>query len=74
MTQAQIRRQVIARIKELRTEREETQLDLAESIGLEREKVGLVERGHRKLTIQEAALMARHFEISLDELVYGSDR
>lgn len=56
-------------LKELRLERGIGQVELAKSIGVSKGIISLWENGKREPTLHYVILLARHFEISIDELV-----
>lgn len=53
------------RIKELRLERNLTQSELAEIIGLSTNFIGMVERGERNTSVDKIFKIAQAFDISL---------
>ena len=55
------------RIKELRNQRNLTQSELAEKIGLSTNFIGMVERGERNTSVDKIFKLAYAFEISLSE-------
>jgi transcriptional regulator with XRE-family HTH domain len=62
------------RIVRLREKRRWTQADLAQRLGLKRERVSHWERGEHSPTLAALVALARTFRISLDELVLGETR
>ena len=56
-------------LKELRLERGVGQVELAKSIGVSKGIISLWENGKREPTLHYVILIARYFEISIDELV-----
>ena len=56
------------RIKELRNQRNLTQSELAEMIGLSTNFIGMVERGERNTSVDKIFKLADAFEISLAKL------
>ena len=59
------------RIVRLRLERRWTQADLAQCLGVARERVSQWERGKHAPRLEFLLTMAQTFQISLDELVTG---
>ena len=57
------------RVKELRTERNLTQQQLADISGLHKNYIGMVERGERNPSLLNIAVLARSFEISISEFL-----
>ena len=58
-------------ISKLRKEKEMTQSELAELIGVTQETISKLENGKRTLDINTAQKIAIAFEVSLDELFHG---
>ena len=58
-------------ISKLRKEKEMTQSELAELIGVTQETISKLENGKRNLDINTAQKIAIAFEVSLDELFHG---
>lgn len=56
------------RIRELRRERELSQKQLGELTGFHHNYVGMIERGERNPSLENIAVFANAFEISLSEL------
>ncbi|MDE7373627.1 MAG: helix-turn-helix transcriptional regulator [Clostridia bacterium] len=56
-------------LKELRLERGVGQVELAKSLGVSKGIISLWENGKREPTLHYVILLARYFEISIDELV-----
>lgn len=56
------------RIKELRSEFNLTQEDLAFKVGVDRSYMGFIERGEKNPTLRNIAKIADVFKISLSEL------
>jgi len=56
------------RIRQLRTERNLSQEQLAELTGFHRTYIGMVERGERNLSLSNIGAFASVFDISLSEL------
>ena len=56
------------RIKELRNQRNLTQSELAEMIGLSTNFIGMVERGERNTSVDKIFKLADAFQISLAKL------
>jgi len=57
------------RIRQLRTERNLSQEQLAELTGFHRTYIGMVERGERNLSLSNIGVFARVFGINLSELL-----
>jgi transcriptional regulator with XRE-family HTH domain len=56
------------RIRQLRTERNLSQEQLAELTGFHRTYIGMVERGERNISLSNIGVFARIFEISISQL------
>ena len=56
------------RIRQLRTERNLSQEQLAELTGFHRTYIGMVERGERNPSLSNVGVFANAFELSLSEL------
>jgi transcriptional regulator with XRE-family HTH domain len=57
------------RVRELRTERNLTQQQLADISGLHKNYIGMIERGERNPSLLNIAVLARSFEITISELM-----
>ena len=57
------------RIKELRTERNLSQEELAFQTGFHRTYIGMVERGERNLSLSNIVVFAKAFNIELAQLM-----
>ena len=55
------------RVKELRIERDLTQSELAEKVGLSNNFIGMVERGKRNTSVDKIFKLSRAFNLSLAE-------
>lgn len=53
------------RVKELRIERDLTQSELAEKVGLSNNFIGMVERGERNTSVDKIFKLAKVFDIKL---------
>lgn len=53
------------RVKELRIERDLTQSELAEKVGLSNNFIGMVERGERNTSVDKIFKLAKAFDIKL---------
>ena len=53
------------RVKELRIERDLTQSELAEKVGLSNNFIGMVERGERNTSVDKICKLAKAFDIKL---------
>ena len=53
------------RVKELRIERDLTQSELAEKVGLSNNFIGMVERGERNTSVDKIFKLAKAFNIKL---------
>ena len=69
MTDKALLTQFGKRIRQLRTERDLSQEQLAEQTGFHRTYIGMVERGERNLRLSSIARFARVFEMSVSELL-----
>jgi len=58
-----------ARVRDLRKERQWTQLYMATHLGIDRSHISDVERGRKSMTLSLMAVVALGFEISLSELL-----
>lgn len=56
------------RVQELRKQRELTQEDLADLVGVDRSYMGFVERGERNPTLDKLIKIAQALKITLSEL------
>lgn len=56
-------------LKELRLERGIGQIELANSIGVSKGIISLWENGKREPTLHYVMIIAKYFEVSIDELV-----
>lgn len=56
------------RIRQLRTERNLSQEQLAELTGFHRTYIGMVERGERNISLSNIGVFAATFEMSVSEL------
>jgi transcriptional regulator with XRE-family HTH domain len=57
------------RVRELRTQRNWSQEELAEKTGFHRTYIGMVERAERNLSLTNVEVFARTFEMSVSELL-----
>ena len=53
------------RVKEMRIERDLTQSELAEKVGLSNNFIGMVERGERNTSVDKIFKLAKAFDIKL---------
>jgi putative transcriptional regulator len=60
--------QVLNRVKDLRTEREWTQQELANAVGVSRQSVNSIERNRYVPSLELALLFAKVFGCSTDEI------
>ena len=67
-------RRLGSRIRDLRTEREWSQEDLADVCGLHRNYIGSAERGKRNLTVASLQALAGAFGLTLSELLRDLDQ
>jgi len=58
-------------IKSLRTQRGFSQLEIAQKLGISRSSYIAFEQGKRELTLAEANILSRIFEISLEDILSG---
>ncbi|NUQ28483.1 MAG: helix-turn-helix transcriptional regulator [Acidobacteriaceae bacterium] len=58
-----------ARVRDLRKERQWTQLYMATHLGIDRSHISDVERGRKSMTLSLIAVVALGFEISVSELL-----
>jgi len=61
------------RIRQLRTERNLSQEQLAELTGFHRTYIGMIERGERNISLSNIGVFAKTFEISVAELFNSDD-
>lgn len=61
------------RIKELRTQRNVTQGQLGDVLGIGQKAVSLIEKGINKPSVQQVETLSRYFGVSIDYLVTGVD-
>ncbi len=59
------------RLRELRRERNMTQLQMATDFGIDRSYISDVERGRKAISLQMLEVIALGFEISLSDLLRG---
>jgi transcriptional regulator with XRE-family HTH domain len=57
------------RVRELRTQRNWSQEELAEKTGFHRTYIGMVERAERNLSLTNVEVFAKTFEMSVSELL-----
>lgn len=57
------------RIRQLRTERNLSQEQLAELTGFHRTYIGMVERGERNISLSNIGVFAKAFEMTVSELL-----
>lgn len=57
------------RVRELRTQRNWSQEELAEKAGFHRTYIGMVERAERNLSLTNVEVFAKTFEMSVSELL-----
>jgi len=57
------------RVRELRTQRNWSQEELAEKTGFHRTYIGMVERAERNLSLTNVEVFARTFELSISDLL-----
>ena len=57
------------RIRQLRTERNLSQEQLAELTGFHRTYIGMVERGERNISLSNIGVFARTFEMTVSQLM-----
>ena len=65
--------QLIENIKQLRKKKKLTQQQIADVLQMHRSNYSKVENGERELSISSVVALADFFNLSLDELVKGSD-
>nr|WP_326165503.1 helix-turn-helix transcriptional regulator [uncultured Oscillibacter sp.] len=61
------------RLRELRDSQSVTQMQLANTLGLTQNSIGMMERGYRGTTIERLVLLANYFHVSTDYLLGISD-
>lgn len=61
------------RISELRKGYGETQLALAEQLGVKKNQISEIERGNRTTSAERIALICRHYKVSADYLLGLTD-
>lgn len=57
------------RVRELRTQRNWSQEELAEKTGFHRTYIGMIERAERNLSLVNVAVFAETFEMSISDLL-----
>lgn len=62
------------RIKKLRQEKGETQVELGDAIGLSQNSISKIESGEISLTLQSLLNISKHYHVSTDYLCTGSDK
>lgn len=60
------------RVRELRKERELSQIDLAAKVGIDRSYMGFLERGERNPSLEVIAKIAEALDVTPDELLKKS--
>ena len=63
-----------ARLRELRSERKETQRDLAELLGVKQNQIGEMENGRKASTFARLAMLCEHYNVSADYLLGLTDQ
>ena len=58
----------MSRIREIRKERRETQVELARKSGVTANTIARIERGEQLPSLGTLAKLARHFGVTIDEL------
>lgn len=66
---AELAARLVAQLREAREARGMSMQALAQSAGLHRTAIGLIERGQRRMTIEVAARIAWAMDLSLTELI-----
>jgi len=61
------------RIKDLRTQRNITQSQLGNVLGIGQKAVSLIEKGINKPSVQQVETLSRYFGVTIDYLVTGVD-
>lgn len=64
-----IRTRIVARVRELRTERRWTQAELAVKLGLSQARLSEIERGGGSLSAEQLVEVLRLFNVSLDDII-----
>lgn len=62
------------RVRELRARFKWTQQDLAESVGITRQTVGLIEKGDYAPSVALALKIAKSFNVSVEDVFYLKER
>jgi len=62
------------RIRELRKERELSQIELAAKVGIDRSYIGFLERGERNPSLEMIAKIAEALDVTPDELLKKSTK
>ena len=57
------------RLRELRNRQSVSQMELANTLGLTQNSIGMMERGYRGTTIEKVVLLAKYFHVSGDYLL-----
>ena len=57
------------RVKELRLQKNLTQKDLGDAIGVSHKTISVMEKGGQGTTLEKLALLAKYFEVSTDYLL-----
>lgn len=68
-----VKKEIGARIKKLRQEKNEAQDALAEAVGLSQNSISKIERGEVTLVLENQLNIAEYFHVSLDYLICGKD-
>lgn len=61
------------RLRELRNSQSVSQMQLANTLGLTQNSIGMMERGYRGTTIEKVVLLAEYFHVSTDYLLGITD-
>ncbi len=61
------------RVRELRTVRDQSQAELAGSVGVSRQTINSIETGRYLPSLPLALALARHFATSVEELFDGTE-
>lgn len=61
------------RVRELRTARDQSQAELAGSVGVSRQTINSIETGRYLPSLPLALALARHFTTSVEELFAGTE-
>lgn len=64
---------IAERIRVLRAQKHIKQTEIADSLGIKRQTLSMIERGEQYPTIQQLVSIADYFDVSTDYLIKGVD-